>query len=150
MSIPSSFLSVENRKNKCLLCYHELLKGEKCQNLSEKGWKNFKEIANTWSDINIPLNDQIQNFTFVYDQVKNVDEPFGKVHTKCRTIFSTKRDIFANRYVFVVFIIFMLLFLLLYLGFCVTFRGTQLGDQKCYVGQVLSFLSFRVTFYWIL
>ena len=97
MSIPSSFLSVENRNIKCLLCYHELLKGEKCQSLSEKGWKNFKEIANTWSDINIPLNDQIQNFKTesIYSPItrQNIDTGMKKLKKTPRAISVSKEDV---------------------------------------------------------
>ena len=97
MSELDSILSIEDRKSKCLLCNHELLKSEKFQNLSQKGWSNFKEAAKNWSEINIPLEDPVQNFTQVYNEIENLDEPFGKAHTKCRTIFSTKNDIYIKQ-----------------------------------------------------
>ena len=79
-SLPSSFLKVDDRTNKCLLCYRKLLKNEKCNILSGKGWSNLQAVAHTWSNIMIPVEDPIQNFIYVYNQVKNVTEAFGKVH----------------------------------------------------------------------
>ena len=97
MAEPCPFLSVEDENNK-LLCNRGLLKKGKSQILSIKGWENFKEISKTWMNVNIPIDDQYHNLTLVYEEVKNAEKPFGRVHTKCRTLFSTKRDIYADRY----------------------------------------------------
>ena len=60
--LPSSFLSVDNGNEMCLLCYRELLKSEKYNCLSEKGWESFQANAKTWFNIDIPSEDPLHNF----------------------------------------------------------------------------------------
>lgn len=97
MGEPSAFLSVETKSEKCLLCNCDLFKKEKVQKLTIKGWQKFIDISKSWESVNIPIENEYHNLTLVYEQVKDVVNPFGKVHTKCRTLFSTKRDIYTER-----------------------------------------------------
>ena len=58
----------------------------------------FIAVSKSCTNLKILIDDEYSNLTLVYEQVKNVEKPFEKDHTNCKTLFSTKRNTLAERY----------------------------------------------------
>ena len=96
----TSFLNgpfIENGDVKWIICDRKLLKKENVQKLSAKGWGNLIAISKLWTKRK-PIDDEYRNLTVVYKELKNVEKPCGKVLNNCRTLISTKRNTFRERY----------------------------------------------------
>ena len=81
-------LSVENGIVKCLICNRELRKTEKLQKLWLKG-RGIIAVSKLWATVK-PVDDEDNNLTEVYEQVKNVENLFENTPTNCRTLISKK------------------------------------------------------------
>ena len=81
-------LSVENGIVKCLICNRELRKTEKLRKLWLKG-RGIIAVSKLWATVK-PVDDEDNNLTEVYEQVKNVENLFENTPTNCRTLISKK------------------------------------------------------------
>ena len=89
------FLNV-NFSNCCLLCEKEL--SGKTVKFTDKGWGTLKSNAGKWRNLNIPIDDPCHLFPTVHKNVVDAASAFGDAHEGCRIKFSTKYELFANRY----------------------------------------------------
>ena len=82
----------------CLICDCVIDVKEKRQQLGNTGWLKFKEDAEKWATVDIPVCEPKHRFTEVYARVADVDEAFGEVHKTCRTEFSNNISRFLKKY----------------------------------------------------
>ena len=100
MSFAKPFINPDicGEKVSCLLCEDVILKYEISYKLSNTSWKAFKNNAEKWAAINVPLDDERYAFTNVYSKVVNSESPFGVVHDGCRIQFGTRIDRYQEKY----------------------------------------------------
>ena len=99
MSSSEPFLNPETKQtNLCLLCCNNFGKKERSQCLSHDGWPRFKELAFTWSNVAIPVDDAKYYFTELYSKVNDANEAYGRVHKNCRITFRTKSNDYVKKY----------------------------------------------------
>ena len=93
-----SLLSTTPRNTElCLLCNGQFSKrGNDARVINSSGWQNLKSKAEVWSQINVPILNELYNFTQVHDKVKSEDLAFGRRHERCRIKFSSRLTEYLN------------------------------------------------------
>ncbi|XP_057316865.1 uncharacterized protein LOC130657893 [Hydractinia symbiolongicarpus] len=98
MALSSSFLSLEQTSEKCLLCDGSFSQKDSQKSFSQQGWENLKRIAEEWNCIDIDRNDKYFSFRYVHSRIGDVIEAFGKAHKNCSITFGTKVENYRKRY----------------------------------------------------
>ena len=102
MAKPFLATNISETHDLCLICHRSIRDNEKAQKIGEKGLDRFQALAQQWSTVNIPLQDEWHRYTDVYSRITSQSERENtlRVHTTCRVQFSTNIQRCISKYGF--------------------------------------------------
>ncbi len=100
MAEPFLSTTIGNKQDLCLICCQIIKKNEKSQTIGEQGLERFKVLADQWSKVDIPLQDERHRYTDVHDKLisSRSNNTILKVHTKCHLQFRTNIERCVTKY----------------------------------------------------